>query len=207
MPQIEPKRPILWIVAGANGSGKSTCFQNVLVKDASGAVWIINPDLLTLRIMTQEGLFRNEANLEAVKRIERWLHASIATHQTVGVETVLSTGKYRKLVRAAKRKGFLIHLVYVSLRSADLNIRRVRQRVRQGGHDVPAEKIRSRRLRSFAELPWFLYHADSAQLFDNSGDAPELVAEKIDQVVYPYGKLIPELQQAIELTVSGQIGR
>ena len=37
----------------------------------------------------------------AVRRIEAWLETSIKAHQTVGVETVLSTGKYRRLVTAA----------------------------------------------------------------------------------------------------------
>jgi predicted ABC-type ATPase len=65
-------------------------------------VWIINPDVLTARIRTVEGRQLQDANLEAVRRIEAWLEASIRAHQTVGVETVLSTDKYRRLVVAAK---------------------------------------------------------------------------------------------------------
>jgi predicted ABC-type ATPase len=57
-----------------------------------------------------------------VQRIERWLYSSIEAHQTVGVETVLSTPKYRALVLAAKKRKFAIRLIYVLLNSAQLNI-------------------------------------------------------------------------------------
>ncbi|HEX8668055.1 MAG TPA: hypothetical protein VF727_06765, partial [Allosphingosinicella sp.] len=73
----------------------------------------MNPDLLTVRIQQQEGFPPDEANAEAVIRIEAWLDTSLAVHKSVGVETVLSTGKYRPLVRKAKTLGFAIWLVYV----------------------------------------------------------------------------------------------
>ena len=137
-------KPKLWIVAGPNGSGKSTLYDTTLIDDFGRSVWIINPDLLTQRIIEQEGLERSDANREAVERIMVWLKASLRTHQTVGVETVLSTGKYRPLVEAAKAGGFEIRLIYVMLRSPKLNVERVRLRVARGGHDVPREKVETR---------------------------------------------------------------
>lgn len=171
-------RPKLWIVAGPNGSGKSTLYDLTLIDDFGRSVWIINPDQLTQRIIDQEGLGRPDANREAVERIMEWLQASLRTHQTVGVETVLSTGKYRPLVEAAKASGFEIRLIYVMLRSPELNIERVRLRVARGGHDVPHDKIKDRFERSLAQMPWFLEAADQAYIFDNSGAEPRLVAEK-----------------------------
>jgi predicted ABC-type ATPase len=82
--------------------------------------------------------------------------------------TVLSTDKYRKLVLRAKERGFEIRLIYVLLRSSDLNIERIKLRVAKGGHDVPANKVIERRARSLAQLPWFFEQADQAWLFDNS---------------------------------------
>jgi predicted ABC-type ATPase len=96
------------IVAGPNGSGKTTVFENTILQDIGRAIWIINPDLLAIRIRKVESLGSRAANLEAVRRIERWLKASIQAHQTIGVETVLSTAKYRKLVRLAKTRRFEI---------------------------------------------------------------------------------------------------
>jgi predicted ABC-type ATPase len=173
-------RPTLWIVAGPNGSGKSSLYGNTDIEAFDQSVWIINPDLLTRRIQEIEQLPLNEANVQAVKRIEAWLEVSIQVHQTVGVETVLSTDKYRRLVIAAKERQFEFRLIFVMLETPELNVQRVRLRVSKGGHDVPEEKIRARWNRSLEQLPWFLEQADQAALFDNSGAVPRLIGRKID---------------------------
>ena len=173
---IKRPAPALWIIAGPNGSGKSTLYGsrrdavygNTIISDATRPFWIINPDLLASRIRESEHRKPLEANIEAVRRIEAWLEASINAHQSIGVETVLSTDKYRRLVHAAKKRGFEIRLVYVILGSVELNVDRVRMRARRGGHNVPLEKIRERWKRSLRQLPWFLKEADWALLFDNS---------------------------------------
>jgi predicted ABC-type ATPase len=170
--------PRLWIVAGPNGSGKSTLYDATYIDDFGRSVWIINPDLLTRSIVDQEGLELAAANLESVNRIMVWLKASLRTHHTVGVETVLSTAKYRDLVEEAKRYGFEIRLIYVMLRSPELNVERVRLRVARGGHDVPADSIVRRFHRSLEQLPWFITAADRAYVFENSGAQPRLVAQK-----------------------------
>jgi predicted ABC-type ATPase len=105
--------PAFWLIAGPNGSGKSSlCGSNSAaiygdtnIADAARSFWIINPDLLTARIRSVERKTLYAANLEAVRRVEAWLEASINAHQSIGVETVLSTAKYRRLVRIAKKEG------------------------------------------------------------------------------------------------------
>ncbi len=171
-------RPKFWIVAGPNGSGKSSLYASTEIEDFGGSVWIINPDLLTVRIRRVEGLGLAKANLAAVKRIYAWLDASIKAHQTVGVETVLSTEKYRALVLAAKERDFEIRLIYVLLDSVERNIARVKMRVDKGGHRVPRNKIIERHRRSLDQLPWFLNEADRAWIFDNSGAKPKKIGEK-----------------------------
>ncbi len=166
------------MIAGPNGSGKSSLYTNTEIEAFDQSIWIINPDLLTERIRQVERLSLEQANLEAVVRIEAWLEASINAHQTVGVETVLSTDKYRRLVSAAKTKQFEFRLIYVVLSSPDLNVERVRLRVKKGGHDVPEAKIRERWFKSIGQLPWFLDQADRAWLFDNSGAAPRQIGLK-----------------------------
>ena len=187
------------IVAGPNGAGKTTVFQSTVVQDFGRAVWIINPDLLAARIRAVESLSIRAANLAAVRRIETWVKASLNAHQTIGVETVLSTPKYRKLVRIAKRKRFEILLFYVLLQSPELHVARVHLRVRKGGHDVPVSKILGRRKRSLAQLPWFLQQADKAWLYDNSGARPHLMGLKQqDQIVLDHRAALPEIRQIVE---------
>ena len=161
-----------------------------------------NPDALAKRIRDIEGLEPVPANIEAVQRIERWLYSSIEAHQTVGVETVLSTPKYRALVLAAKKRRFAIRLIYVLLNSAELNIQRVRSRAAKGGHDVPTDKIVDRRTRSLEQLPWFLREADDAWLFDNSGASPQLIGSKTKGKISLSADVLPEIVEAASLARS-----
>ena len=104
---------------------------------------------------------------------------------SIGVETVLSSGKYRPLVEKALVAGHRVLLHYVILAQPDLHVARVGQRVAQGGHDIPAEKIVDRYRRSLEQLPWFAGRATRAFIWDNSlrgthfGVIP-LVAEKLE---------------------------
>ena len=190
--------PRLWIVAGPNGCGKSTAYGRSEVAEFDGSVWIINPDLLTGRLQQSEGLDPQLANLTAVKRIEAWLDASIDVHQTIGVETVLSTPKYRRLVLKAKERGFDVRLIYVYVDTVERQLERIRLRVAKGGHDVPADKVAARRTRSFEEFPWFFWQADQAWVFDNSGAEPKLVAGKENENSAWYSEaLAPELREQI----------
>jgi predicted ABC-type ATPase len=126
------------------------------------------------------------------------LKASVSAHQTVGVETVLSTAKYRKLVRCAHRQGFLVELIYVVLRSPQLNVARVKLRVRKGGHDVSTRKILERRKRSLKQLPWFLANCDAAQIYDNSGAKPRLIGSKKGNIVVLDSGVPHEIREAVE---------
>jgi predicted ABC-type ATPase len=195
-PGAEPA--VLLIVAGPNGSGKSSAYQDTDIEAFGRSVWIINPDLLAARIREVEGLDQIEANLESVRRIEAWLEASIRAHQTGGVETVLSTPKYRRLVERARQLGFQIRLIYVLLDSPERNVERVRLRVQKGGHDVPADKVRERYARSLVQLPWFLEQADEAWLYDNSSAQPRRIGAKQAGVVTLDANALPALLGAAQ---------
>jgi predicted ABC-type ATPase len=191
LPRVKPDSPLFWIIAGPNGSGKSTLYQKTIIKSDDRPFWIINPDKLATEIWEREygsrPAERDEANRHAVDRLYRWLEASVRAYQTVGVETVLSTGKYRALVELAKGLGFEIHLIYVILETPEHCVERVKLRVEKGGHPVPEEKVIARYTRSLEQLPWFLDAADFAAIYDNQFSEPKLMAEKENGVlsVYP----------------------
>lgn len=179
MPAKTPRKsehPILWIVAGPNGSGKSSLYDLTSLEGWGGSVWIITPDLLTATIREQERLPLREANLAAVQRVEAWLDTSVAAYQTIGVETVLSSDKYQRLVPEAQARGFEVRMIYVLLDSADLQLARIRRRVSDGGHDVPTDKVIDRRGRSFEQFAWFAPRVDRCFVFNNSSGDPELAA-------------------------------
>ena len=194
----KPDRPILWIVAGPNGSGKSSLYNRSDIEGWGGSVWIINPDLLTAKIVEHEKLTLQDANLAAVQRIEKWLDTSIDAYQTVGVETVLSSPKYQTLVIKAKAAGFDVRMIYVVLRSAELQLQRVIIRVVDGGHDVPKDKIISRRQRSFEQLAWFLKHVDSCYVYDNSDGTPSLLAELMGPALLCWEALPADMEAVLK---------
>jgi predicted ABC-type ATPase len=152
-----------------------------------------------------EKLPLHEANVQAVVRVEAWLEASIRAHQTVGVETVLSTDKYRRLVLEAKQRQFEFRLIFVMLASPDLNVQRVRLRVSKGGHSVPEAKIRERWTKSLGQLPWYLDQADQAAIFDNSGARPQLIGRKQRGVIV----IDPQAPRALRgaLDLAGRAGK
>jgi len=197
------ERPIFWIFGGPNGSGKSSAYADTSFQADGQTIWIVNPDLLTVRIQRIEGLELQPANRQAVVRIESWLDASIDTHKSVGVETVLSTGKYCRLVTKAKTLGFEVRLTYVMLNSPDLNVERVRLRVAKGGHDVPEEKVRSRYVNSLQQLPWFFGEADQAVIYDNSGATPVKVLQKMGSQIDVFSRTLPQVLKALGLTPPG----
>ena len=88
----KPDKPVLWIVAGPNGSGKSSLYNRTDIDGWGGSVWIINPDLLTAKIVEHEGQALEVANLQAVVRVEEWLNTSINAYQTRPVPKVSATG-------------------------------------------------------------------------------------------------------------------
>lgn len=171
----KPEQPVLWIVAGPNGSGKSSLYNRTDIEGWGGSVWIVNPDLLTARLVEEEKLSERQANKVALDRIMAWLKASVDVHQTIGVETVLSSDKYRPLVSLARERGFRINLIYVVLKNSALQLERIRMRVTEGGHDVPTEKVVSRRARSFRQLAWFVRNVDDCFVYDNSTGQPDLI--------------------------------
>ena len=171
-------RPNLWIFAGPNGSGKSTFYTRTRIVENGDPLWIINPDVLTYEIAARESLDWLVANGRALDRIKLWLEAAVDMYKPVGFETVLSSEKYIPLIDTALTRGFDVRLIYVALQTPQLHIDRVRKRVAEGGHDVDPEKIVARRIRSFEMLQRVYPKASFAQIWDNSGDAPQLLFEK-----------------------------
>lgn len=92
-------------------------------------------------------------------------------------ETVMSDKSKVAFMERARLAGYRTYLYYVATRDPDINISRVANRVQQGGHAVPAEKIRERYTRSLDLLLPALRASDRAYLWDNSGDSAVCFAE------------------------------
>ena len=85
-------------------------------------------------------------------------------------ETVMSHPSKVALLAQAQEAGYRTYLYFVATDDPAINISRVRNRVRQGGHAVPEDRIETRYHRSLDLLMEAIWHTDRAYVFDNSGD-------------------------------------
>lgn len=116
--------------------------------------------------------------------------------------SVLSTGKYRSKVERARHLGFEVRLLFFTLRSVAMNVERVRLRVAKGGHDVPEDRIRQRRVRFFAQLPWFMSRVDFALIYDNSESSLALIGRKRGPFIELSNDAPDEVRRAMEATIA-----
>jgi predicted ABC-type ATPase len=152
----------LWVLAGGNGAGKSTFYNLHLAKYG---IKFVNADLIA-RDMDSE-------NLEAVSYRAATVAANIREDLiSQGVsfcfETVFSHQSKIDFLAQAKANGYKIILVYFHLFDSSLNEARVKQRVSEGGHSVPTEKIHSRIPRTMKHIKIALSIVDEARIVDNS---------------------------------------
>ncbi|MCI5830772.1 MAG: zeta toxin family protein [Spirochaetia bacterium] len=85
-------------------------------------------------------------------------------------ETVFSHPSKLEFLKQAKEHGFKIYLYYIATKNPAINIERVDNRVEEGGHFVPKDKIESRYYKTMENLYSAILLSDKAYLFDNSND-------------------------------------
>lgn len=99
----------------------------------------------------------------------------VRARATFSFETVMSSPDKVDFLRKSRDSGYRTYLYFIATEDPDLNVARVQERVRSGGHDVPEEKIRSRYVRSLELLLPAIKASTRAYLFDNSGNGQRRV--------------------------------
>ena len=173
--------PEFWIIAGPNGAGKTTCVSRQPFSLILPHITFLNPDERTLEKLRSLGFagfqdapadVQSRCFLESADAVFAELKEAIDDDRSVGVETVLSTGKYRPLVEEVTEVGGFVGLIYITLSSPALAKERVAARVRRGGHGIPDEKIEQRWKRSLDCLAWFCARVTAFWIIDNSDSDP-----------------------------------
>lgn len=159
-------RPIVTVFAGPNGSGKSTITLGYRI---SGSY--VNADEIKKEYQLSD--------LEAAQRAEAQRNTLLNSLSDFAFETVLSTDRNLLLLQRAKEYGYEVQCIYVLTCDVNINVARVRDRVADGGHDVPEEKIRTRYVRCLEILPRLIDVCDKIAVYDNS-DRPALIFSKED---------------------------
>lgn len=152
----------LWILAGGNGAGKSRFYETYL-KDKN--LSFVNADRLAKEISEEQN---DEVSKAAQSQAMNACLQKIQNGETFCFETVFSHESKIDLIKKAKANGYSVNLVFIHLEKPELNVARVFQRVENGGHDVPFEKIISRIPKSVENFKRAILIVDNAALVDNS---------------------------------------
>ena len=155
--------PVVTMIGGPNGSGKSTLIRLLLDQGADLGEHL-NADDIARDMAGSGDVVAREAQAIVRQRRQAALDAGV----DFSWETVMSHTSHIEFLAAALERGYEVRLVYVATSNPLGNIERVRERVENGGHDVPADRIVSRYHRSLANLSAAIVVSHRARIFDNS---------------------------------------
>ncbi len=165
-------RPILWLIAGPNGVGKTTyAFRHI--RAVSGASEFVNLDEIARGLSPLDvEAGRLPASRVAIARIRDLFQA----RRTFSLETTLAGRTHLRTIARAKRSGFDVVVLYFAVAQVETCLARIARRVSEGGHDIPENEARRRFARSLVNVPDYFARADLWRVFD-ANRRPVIVAE------------------------------
>ena len=159
-------KPVLIVIAGPNGSGKTSVTSKILHHEWLEDAEYINPDNVARDVF---GHWNNqESVLKAANYCNEWREKCLAKHKSHIFETVMSATDKVDYILRAKEAGFFVRVLFVATESPTINAKRVANRVLNGGHDVPIPKIISRYDKSIANCIALAPYVDRLYVYDNS---------------------------------------
>lgn len=170
---METAKRIL-IIAGPNGAGK-TVFAAEFLPNEANCPTFINADLIAA------GMSPFQPHLAAVgagRLMLKMMRDYVNRGESFAFETTLSGRGYVRSIRYWQERGYHVELFFLRLRTVEMAIERVRQRVLEGGHDVPELVIR-RRFQAGWQNFQNIYRdlVDNWKLYENSSGTPLLLRE------------------------------
>lgn len=164
----------LYIIAGPNGAGKTTA-SYTLLPDLLDCKEFVNADEIAKGLSPfQADKVAIEAGRIMLKRINELLDQQV----DFSFETTLSTRSYINTIKKAKKKNYQVTLIFFWLETPELAIERVKERVKEGGHNIPNDVIRRRfasGLKNLFEL--YLPVSDLWLIINNSTSPYQTIAE------------------------------
>ena len=186
-------KPELIIIAGPNGSGKTSITQKFLHHEWAEGTTYINPDQIA------KDLFGDWNNSESVLKAATYCsdlrEQCLKEKKSFVFETVFSAQDKIDFVIRAKQAGFFIRIFFISTSNPAINASRIAKRVMEGGHDVPITKIISRYNKSIQNCKTVSAIVDRLYVYDNSiddADAIPLFRLSNGTVAKQYTEDIPE---------------
>lgn len=166
----------LYVIAGCNGAGKTTA-SFFLLPNVLGCKEFINADEIAKGLSPFQP---EKVSLEAGRIMLHRIDELLNQEKDFAFETTLSSKTYAQTILKAQSKGYFVTLLFFWLNSVELAKKRVKVRVREGGHNIPEEVIERRYERGIKNLlDIYLPICDNTMVFDNSDTTPVLVLQQI----------------------------
>ena len=166
--------PVLYILGGANGVGKTTFYTTILRKKfLEASLPFLNVDLI---VRNELGAYTEEHFSKAEDIYRQRISGLFEAGKTFMIESNLSKESDYSWLETVKKKGYEIILYFLATENKDININRVKQRVAEGGHDIPVPIIEHRFRMSAVYLKSKLKLFSEVYLIDNSTETPREIA-------------------------------
>jgi predicted ABC-type ATPase len=181
--------PKLYIIAGPNGSGKTT-FAKEFLPHYAKCPNFVNADLIAQGLAPFSPA---TVSIKAGRLLLDQIKDFVNQKADFAFETTLAGRTYRSLIKTLKTKGYSVHLFFLWIPDAELARERIRQRVKEGGHNVPEADINRRFKRSLNNfLTLYKPDCDFWTIFDNSADKPKVIAKFTEEGLALGNKLLFE---------------
>ena len=190
--------PLLIVIAGPNGSGKTSITSKLLKHEWVEDSVYINPDNVAKEIFGDWN--SKEAVIKAADYSAKWREECLLENKSLIFETVMSADDKVDFILRAKKAGFFIRVFFIATTNPTINAARIANRVMKGGHDVPITKIISRYKKSIYNCIKVSNVVDRLYVYDNSVDGEEaklqfrLVNGSVEKI---YVDKLPEWAQTI----------
>ena len=162
------KAPEMIVIAGPNGSGKTTITTQFLHHEWAEGTLYINPDIVAQEIFGDWN--SKESVIKAAKYCEELREQCLRDRKSFVFETVFSSPDKIDFIIRAKAAGFFIRIFFIGTSSPAINASRIANRVMEGGHDVAISKIISRYQKSIINCSLIANIVDRLYVYDNSVD-------------------------------------
>ena len=192
------RRPTLCVVAGPNGSGKTTTTVQLLHDEWAADSFYINPDNIAQEVFGDWN--SQEAVIKAAERATQLRHECLEQGRDFVFETVFSAEEKLEFLHKAKEAGFFIRFFYVCTSDPSINVARIAQRYMNGGHEVPISKIINRYYKSLLNAAKAIAFVDRAYIYDNSinNELPRLLFRTSEgKLIKQYTDNIPDWSKAL----------
>jgi predicted ABC-type ATPase len=160
-------RPVLFVLAGVNGAGKSSIGGHLL--EQAGQTWF-NPDTFARELIAVTGCSQTAANAHAWAESVRRLDDAVSAGRDHAFETTLGGHTVAAKIADATRTHDVL-IWFCGLASPDQHVARVRARVAAGGHDIPETRIRERYPQALQNLIALMPALAHLKVYDNSAEA------------------------------------